>query len=29
VTGADHVAVSFPDFFEVLSTLGADISRSD
>jgi len=29
VTGADHVAVSFPDFFEVLSELGATISRSD
>ena len=29
VTGADHVAVSFPDFFAVLSTLGADIDRSD
>ena len=29
VTGADHVAVSFPGFFEALSTLGADIDRSE
>ena len=29
VTGADHVAVSFPGFFETLSTLGADIDRSE
>ena len=28
VTGADHVDVSFPGFFEVLGSLGADISRS-
>ncbi|TQQ79027.1 3-phosphoshikimate 1-carboxyvinyltransferase [Halonotius roseus] len=29
VTGADHVAVSFPDFFEVLSDLGATIDRTE
>ena len=29
VTGADHVAVSFPDFFDVLSSLGATIDRSE
>ena len=29
VTGADHVAVSFPDFFEVLSELGATIDRTE
>ncbi|TQQ79999.1 3-phosphoshikimate 1-carboxyvinyltransferase [Halonotius terrestris] len=27
VTGADHVDVSFPNFFEVLSSLGAELSR--
>jgi 3-phosphoshikimate 1-carboxyvinyltransferase len=28
IEGADHVDVSFPDFFEVLSELGAEIERS-
>jgi 3-phosphoshikimate 1-carboxyvinyltransferase len=27
VTGADHVDVSFPGFFDVLADLGADIER--
>ncbi len=28
IRGADHVDVSFPEFFEVLSGLGADLDRS-
>jgi 3-phosphoshikimate 1-carboxyvinyltransferase (EC 2.5.1.19) len=28
VTGADHAAVSFPEFFETLSTLGATVSTA-
>lgn len=27
ITGAEHVDVSFPDFFEMLEGLGADVSR--
>ena len=27
VTGAEHVDVSFPDFFDVLFELGADVAR--
>jgi 3-phosphoshikimate 1-carboxyvinyltransferase len=29
VQGAEHVDVSFPDFFDVLSNLGATVSTSD
>jgi len=29
VSGAEHVAVSFPDFFDVLFAAGANLSRSD
>ena len=29
VTGADHVDVSFPDFFEVLASLGADCTDAE
>jgi 3-phosphoshikimate 1-carboxyvinyltransferase len=29
ITGAEHVAVSFPDFFEVLSSLGAGVDRTE
>jgi 3-phosphoshikimate 1-carboxyvinyltransferase len=29
VTGAEHVDVSFPTFFDLLSELGADIERTD
>ncbi len=28
ITGAEHVDVSFPDFFDVLYDLGADVARS-
>jgi 3-phosphoshikimate 1-carboxyvinyltransferase len=28
VRGAEHVDVSFPDFFETLYDLGADVSRT-
>jgi 3-phosphoshikimate 1-carboxyvinyltransferase len=28
VTGAEHVDVSFPDFFDLLETLGADVSTA-
>jgi 3-phosphoshikimate 1-carboxyvinyltransferase len=28
ITGADHVDVSFPEFFDILSGLGAEIARS-
>jgi 3-phosphoshikimate 1-carboxyvinyltransferase len=27
VTGAEHVDVSFPDFFDVLESLGAAVKR--
>jgi 3-phosphoshikimate 1-carboxyvinyltransferase len=29
VRGADHVDVSFPDFFDVLAGLGADVTRRE
>jgi 3-phosphoshikimate 1-carboxyvinyltransferase len=29
ITGAEHVAVSFPNFFEVLSTLGVGLDRTE
>jgi 3-phosphoshikimate 1-carboxyvinyltransferase len=29
IAGAEHVDVSFPDFFDVLYELGADVDRTE